>query len=522
VHRAGGSAEIPGRYIVVMKQRSDRSDRAAAQRAATGRGGKVTHEYSAALSGFAAELPAKAVEALRRNPNVDYIESDAEVKASGTQSSAPWGLDRVDQRSLPLNNEYTYDSTGAGVTAYIIDTGIRKAHRQFGGRVAAGFTAVKDGRGTNDCNGHGTHVAGTVGAKKFGVAKGVTLRPVRVLNCTGMGSNSKVIAGIDWVTQHHRPGTPAVANVSLGGPASLAIDQAVRASVDDGVTYAAAAGNEDRNACADSPARVETVLTVGSTTRSDARSWFSNRGACVDLFAPGTAIKSTWHSSNTATRTIDGTSMASPHVAGTAALMLQRQPAASPGVIAQSLLHATTPGVVSSVGTDSPNRLLFSRGLLSAPPASPAGDQVVNGGFEHGATWWSATPGVITAESGRPARTGTWRAWLNGFGQANTERLSQSMTVPATGTATLSFHLRVDTREEPDWAYDTLTVELISGGVTKQLKTYSNFDARNSYVRHSFDVGAFSGKSLTLRFTGTEDSSVPTHFLIDDVVLATG
>ena len=522
LHRAGKPSEIPGRYIVVMEPRSDRGDRAAAQRAAAGHGGKVSLEYGAALSGFAAELPARALEALRRNPNVDYIEADAEVSASDTQSSPPWGLDRVDQRSLPLSGSYRYDGTGAGVTAYIIDSGIRKAHTQFGGRVLAGFTAVKDGRGTNDCSGHGTHVAGTVGSKRYGVAKGVTLRPVRVLNCQGAGTLAKVIAGVDWVTSHHTAGKPAVANVSLGGSVSSSVDQAVRASIDDGITYAVAAGNEASDACDSSPARVEEALTVGSTTKTDARSPFSNSGACVDLFAPGSGITSTWHTSNTASKTISGTSMASPHVAGAAALMLQQQPAASPALVAESLLQATTTGVVGNRGFDSPNRLLYSRGLPLPPLPPTSGNLIVNGGFEQGETAWTATDGVVNSDSGAPARSGGWKAWLNGYGETTTDTLSQSVTIPAVSNATLDFYLLVDTEEDVDTAYDTLTVEVVTDGGSTEVASFSNRHAGSSYVKRSVNLSDFLGQTVTLRLTGTEDETLATSFLVDDVVLATG
>src|SRR5262249_51466616 len=238
-----------------------------------------------------------------------------------TQSNATWGIDRIDQRNLPLSGTYTYNFTGAGVHAYIIDTGIRATHQNFGGRVSSqGFTAINDGNGTNDCNGHGTHVSGTVGSSTYGVAKGVTLHAVRVLSCSGSGSTSGVIAGVDWVTQNRI--LPAVANMSLGGGVSTALDTAVNNSINSGVTYAIAAG--DTNPCTLSPARVAAALTVGATTMTDARSSFSNFGTCVDLFAPGSSITSTWNTSDTATNTISGTSMATPHVTGVAALYLQQ------------------------------------------------------------------------------------------------------------------------------------------------------------------------------------------------------
>lgn len=321
-------------------------------------GMRVERVYQSALSGFAGKLDRAGLDRLLRDPRVQFVEEDGYVWASATQNNATWGIDRIDQRNLPLSGTYTYNTTASNVRAYIIDTGIRAAHNDFGGRVLSGYTAISDGRGTEDCNGHGTHVAGTVGGSTYGVAKAVRLVPVRVLDCQGSGTNSGVIAGVDWVRTNHVK--PAVANMSLGGGASSALDTAVNNAINAGVTVVVAAGNDNQNACNYSPARVTNAITVGSTTSSDARSSFSNFGSCLDIFAPGSSITSAWHTSNTATNTISGTSMASPHVAGVAALYLANNTSASPSQVASAIINASTPNKVTSAGSGSPNRLLYS------------------------------------------------------------------------------------------------------------------------------------------------------------------
>jgi aqualysin 1 len=349
---------IAGQYIVVFRAGTGPAQRAAAIGAARGRGAEVLYVYDAALNGFAAKLPAQALNGLARNPNVEYVEADQVVSVDTTQSPATWGLDRIDQHNLPLNNSYTYNSTGSGVTAYIIDTGIRTSHVEFGGRASIGTDTVGDGQNGNDCHGHGTHVAGTVGGSTYGVAKSVALVAVRVLNCSGSGSTSGVIAGINWVTSNHTTGK-AVANMSLGGSVSTALDSAVTNSIADGVVYAIAAGNSNRDACKFSPARTPNAITVGATTSTDARASYSNFGSCLDIFAPGSSITSAWNSSNTATNTISGTSMATPHVAGVAALYLQGH-TATPQQVRDAIVTGATAGVVGNPGRNSPNRLLYS------------------------------------------------------------------------------------------------------------------------------------------------------------------
>jgi len=523
LYGAQRASAIDGRYIVVLEQAADNADEKAVVQQARDAGASDVDRYATVLDGFSGELSDDAVEQVRSHPDVAYVEADQEVTASATQSPATWGLDRIDQRNLPLNNSYTYTPTGQGVTAYIVDTGVLGTHSEFSGRMAAGYTAINDGRGTTDCNGHGTHVAGTVGGTTYGVAKQVTIRPVRVLDCNGSGTTSGVIAGVDWVTSNHAAGAPAVANMSLGGGVSSALDTAVNNSIADGVTYAVAAGNENTNACNGSPSRVGAALTVGSTTSTDARSSFSNYGSCLDIFAPGSSITSAWHTGTSATNTISGTSMATPHVAGVAALYLQGNPSASPATVGNAITSTATTGVVSGAQTGSPNRLLYSplTGGGTTPP--PTGNLLANPGFESGATAWSATSGVVTNASGAPARTGSWKAWLNGYGQTTTDTLSQSVTIPSASSATLSFWLYVSSAETTtSTAYDRLTVQVVSGGSTTTLGTFSNLNKGSSYVQRSFNMSSFAGRTVTLRFTGTEDSSLATSFVIDDTSLTTG
>jgi subtilisin family serine protease len=361
IYSTDSQTALQGRYIVVYKPGVSVSTVDQATQNVSVLGGTILFRYNTALVGYAAVLSDQAVNLIAQDPNVDYIEADQVMTISTDQNNPPsWGLDRIDQRALPLNSNYTYNFTGAGVRVYIIDTGIWITHNDFGGRASVGYDAVGGSPYGNgiDCNGHGTHVSGTVGGSSYGVAKGVSLIAVRVLDCSGVGSTSGVIAGVDWVTAHHVD--PAVANMSLGGSASRSLDTAVANSINAGVTYAIAAGNSNRDACRYSPARVPAALTVGATTNTDSRASYSNYGTCLDLFAPGSSITSAWYGSNNASSTISGTSMASPHVAGVAALYLQAHPSALPADVANAVRTNATPGVVKSPGRGSPNLLLYS------------------------------------------------------------------------------------------------------------------------------------------------------------------
>jgi subtilisin family serine protease len=350
-----------GRYIVTL--RDSVSDPAAVARSHARFGARITNVYSHALKGYSATLPQALVAVLAHDARVTSIERDGIMHADTTQTGATWGIDRIDQRNLPLSTTYSYTNTGAGVKAYIIDTGLRFTHTQFGGRASSGVDKI-DGGAADDCNGHGTHVGGTIGGSTYGVAKQVSLVAVRVLDCNGSGATSGVIAGVDWVTADHQPGQPAVANMSLGGGVSSALDTAVRNSIADGVSYAIAAGNGNilgfaANACNYSPARVAEAMTIGATGSNDAKASFSNFGNCVDWFAPGVNITSSWGTSDTATNTISGTSMATPHTAGVAALYLQTHSSASPAAVRQALFDLTTKYIVTNSRTTN-NHLLFT------------------------------------------------------------------------------------------------------------------------------------------------------------------
>ena len=447
IRSAGGATAVDDSYIVVFKD-------SAVSRATVGssvdrllrrHGGATARTYHAAVRGAELRVSARAAARIAADPAVAYVEQNHTVSITGTQSNPPsWGLDRIDQRNLPRDNSYTYPNTATNVTSYVIDTGIRTTHSDFGGRATWGTNTV-DSNNT-DCNGHGTHVAGTVGGSAYGVAKGTRLVAVKVLNCSGSGTNAGVIAGIDWVTANAVK--PAVANMSLGGGASTATDNAVINSINSGVTYAVAAGNGDalgnrQNACNYSPARAGPAITVGATQSNDAAASFSNFGTCVDILAPGVSITSAWHTNDTATNTISGTSMASPHVAGAAALVLSPNPTWTPQQVRDYLVNNATPNVITNVGTGTPNRLLYVVNGSTPPPTndfsvavSPTAGSTAPGGSVTATVATATTNGsaqsVSLAASGLPSgATASFSPATVTSGGSSTLTISTSASTPA-------------------------------------------------------------------------------------------
>lgn len=615
---------IPGEYIVVLRDSTQevRQQGAAniAQDMVSLTGGKVLRTYEHSIHGFLANMSEAEARRLLSDPRVAYVQENGLIHVSATQTNATWGIDRIDQRDLPRDSSYTYNVDGTGVHAYIIDTGIRLTHTEFTGRTGNGYDFIDNDSDPTDCHGHGTHVSGTVGGTTWGVAKKVTLHGVRVLDCTGYGNDAQVIGGIDWVAANHIK--PAVANMSLGDVGIQAIDDATERLIAAGVTTVVAAGNDSANACNYSPARAPNAITVGSTTSTDARSSFSNYGTCVDIFAPGSSITSASNSGNSSSTSMSGTSMASPHVAGAAALYLSANPTATPAQVRDALVNNATPNKVTSPGTGSPNKLLYTLFITgggsgdTTPPTtsitSPAGGATLSGtaslsasatdnvgvsrvefyagtallgtataspysiswntttvangtyslttkaydaannvgtsatvsvtvnngtgscaineqlllnaGFESGNTGWTTSSGVIDGTtSGSAPRTGTYKAWMNGYGSTSTEFAYQDVTIPSTAcSATLSFWARITTAETTTTtAYDKLAVQIrnSAGTVLATLATYSNLDKGTTYVQRTFDLAAYKGQTIRLYFNGTEDSSLQTSFFLDDTAL---
>jgi subtilisin family serine protease len=538
---------VDGQYIVVLKDNA--LDRGSVSRVAgtlaSSHHGRVGYVYSAALRGFSVSMSASDASRLAADSAVAWVEQDGTVSIDATQSPTPsWGLDRIDQRALPLNNSYTYPNTATNVHAYIIDTGIRFTHVDFGGRATSGFDAI-DGGSADDCHGHGTHVSGTVGGSTYGVAKAVQLVGVRVLDCNGSGTNSQVIAGVDWVTSNAIK--PAVANMSLGGSANTSIDTAVANSISSGVSYSIAAGNSNgANACNFSPARVSTAITVGSTTQTDARSSFSNIGTCLDIFAPGSSITSDWNTSNTATNTISGTSMATPHTAGAAALVLSANPSFTPAQVRDRLVADSTTGVVTGAGTGSPNRLLF---VSNGGPPPPPPTTVFSDNFETATGWTTNASGTDTAttgfwERGDPAATSSGvtlqlgtttsgtndlvtgasagsSAGVNDVDTGATTCTSPSITLP-TGTITLTFSwylAHLNNATSADYFRVSVVVGTSSTVVFSQAGAAAN--RAGAWATATVNLSSFAGQTIRLRVEAADASTASLiEAGVDDVVIS--
>ena len=418
-----GNAPIPGQYIVRLSDNEQDVD-GQSQAIASRHGGRVTRVYRSAIKGMTVQLSDAAAAALRAEPGVLSVEQDQIMSINTTQTGATWGIDRIDQRTLPLSGTYTYNADGTGVTVYIIDTGINLTHSEYTGRAFKGIDEVTAGGTAVDCNGHGSHVSGTVGGTTYGVAKKVKLVAVRVLDCSGSGSTSGVIAGIDWVTAQKRaaPSVPSAANMSLGGGYSATLNQAVANSVASGVVYAIAAGNSTADACTFSPASEPTAITVGATDIDDTFAYFSNFGSCVDINAPGVNITSAWIGSTTATNTISGTSMATPHVAGTIALYLQGHPTSTAAQVDAALKAnaSTTP-----VPAGTTNAFLYSL-FISATPQPPVAN-------------FTSSCSALTCSfdaSSSTAQAGATYSWTFGDGTSGTG-ITTSRTYASSNTYTV-------------------------------------------------------------------------------------
>jgi subtilisin family serine protease len=409
---AAKAVPIPGDYIVTL--RANVADIASVAQALSGlHQGALKHVYKSALKGFSVQnISAAAAAAIAADPRVERVEADQVMTAIATQSPATWGIDRIDQNARPLDNSYTYNNDGSNVTVYIIDTGINFTHTDFGGRASKGIDEVTTGGSAADCNGHGTHVSGTVGGSTYGVAKNVKLVAVRVLNCQGSGTTSGVIAGIDWVTANKV--LPAAANMSLGGGLSTTLNQAVARAVAAGVSFAVAAGNSTANACNSSPSSEPSAITVGATDINDGFAYFSNFGSCVDINAPGVNITSDWYSSNTATNTISGTSMASPHVAGAAALYLSANPTATPAQVALALTGNATQNAITAVPAGTPNLLLYTGFIGNGAPPPPPPPPVLTASFS------KSCSGLTCSFSNTSTNTSSATTYAWNFGDGST------------------------------------------------------------------------------------------------------
>ena len=506
------SGPIAGRYIVVFKNDVQDVDGEARQ-IANRHSGRVTHTFKAALKGMALDLSDALVASLRAEPSVAYVEQDQTVSISTTQTGATWGIDRIDQRALPLSGTYTYNADGTGVTVYIIDTGINFTHTEYVGRASTGIDEVTAGGTAADCNGHGSHVSGTVGGTTYGVAKQVKLVAVRVLDCSGSGSTSGVIAGIDWVTAHRV--LPAAANMSLGGGYSASLNTAVENSIASGVVYAIAAGNSTADACKYSPASAPSAITVGATDITDTFAYFSNYGTCVDINGPGVDITSAWIGSNTATNTISGTSMATPHVAGAAALYLQANPSATPLQTRNALVNNATPNTITSIGPGTPNLLLYTA-FITAGPTPPVANftyscsllscnfdgssSTAQSGATYSWTFGEPPDGTGVTTSHTYSASGTYSVTLTVTDGYGTSSKTSSVTVSSTAPAPVASFT---------YACSGLTCNFDASASTNASSYNWNFGdgATSTGVTTSHSFGPRKTYTVTLTATGAGGSS---------------
>ena len=528
------SRRIPGQYIVVLE--AGVSTASLENSVRNLRGAKVRHKYEKGVKGLALEMSDADARDLARDSRVQFVEEDATIAAA----TSSWALDRIDQRQLPLDGSFSSGGRGAGVTIYVVDTGVSAGHVEFAGRVSAGFSSFADSLGSSDCNGHGTHVAGIAAGTAYGVAKSATVVPVRVLDCNGSGSISTVLAGLDWVLADQETSPrPAVANLSLGGDASSALDSQVARLAAAGIATVVAAGNGNQDACKTSPARVAAVITVGATAENDQRASFSNYGSCVDLFAPGTNIIGASFSSSTATSVSSGTSSSAPLVTGVLALWLEKYPEAKALSLSKTVITQATADVLTDVGNSSPNRLLFSD-ISVLEEVTTADEQLLaDPSFELGEIFWTSDVCSVVNPAGcagdnrdffgggddmlglaAPSHSGRSKAVIGG--PAKTFHLtSESLTLPSVRRAELSVYLWVVTKNKKQTAQDILTIEIrdASGKLLETLGTYSNLDASPGYQKVSFDVTKYRGATIRISFTGVQNPGPPTYFLLDDAAL---
>ncbi|MEU0602510.1 S8 family serine peptidase [Streptomyces sp. NPDC006393] len=541
---------LADRYIVVLKDTAGpaASARDEAARLTRAHGGKIRHTYTTALHGYAAEMTAQEARLTAADAAVAYVEQDAVQHSSTTQTDPPsWGLDRIDQRSLPLDHGYTYGTTASNVTVYLVDSGLRTTHTQFQDRASIGVDEVGDGRNGQDCLGHGTHVAGTVGGKDYGVAKGVKLVAVRVTDCNDNASTSAIIAAADWITAH--AAKPAVVNMSINSKSSVisSEDAAIKKSIASGITWVVSSGNSGTDACKNSPGDIDTAIVVNNSDSSDTRRSSSNYGPCTDLFAPGTSITSAWNSSDTATNTISGTSMAAPHVTGAAALWLAAHPTATPADVQDALINSATTGKIKSAGTNTPNRLLYTG-------ATTSGSAVFSDDFESDKGWQvdaagtdTATSGVLergiaqqttsthsnqvkqlTAASGSYALTTGAAAGAaygdNDLDGGKTTVFSPQITLPAGGPLTLHFTYNVANGDNSG-TDDYLRIRVLDGTTPTTVfeKTGSASEVAGQWQTATADLSAFAGKTIRVYLEAADAGNASLfEAQLDDLTITQG